>query len=44
VRARQVIANESRIDGLEIEIDDFAVRLLALNQPTARRKAASNSS
>ena len=35
-RARQVLENESRIDGLEIAIDDFAVSLLARNQPTAR--------
>jgi phosphate transport system protein len=35
-RARQVLANEPYIDALEIEIDDFAVRLMALNQPMAR--------
>ena len=35
-RARQVLANEPCIDALEIEIDDFAVRLMALNQPMAR--------
>lgn len=35
-RARQVLANESQIDRMEIEIDDFAVSLLALKQPVAR--------
>jgi len=35
-RARTVLGNEPRIDRLELEIDDFAMRLLALNQPMAR--------
>ncbi|MGA3076044.1 MAG: phosphate signaling complex protein PhoU [Bryobacteraceae bacterium] len=35
-RARQVLANESHIDSMEIEIDDFTVSLLALKQPVAR--------
>lgn len=35
-RARQVLNNEARINQMEIEIDDFAVRLLALQQPMAR--------
>jgi phosphate transport system protein len=34
--ARQVLANEPYIDALEIEIDDFAVGLMALHQPMAR--------
>ncbi len=34
-RAQQVLRNEARINQLEIEIDDFAVRLLALHQPMA---------
>lgn len=34
--ARQVLANESGINGLEIEIDGSAVGLLALYQPMAR--------
>jgi len=35
-RARQVLASESSINVLEIEIDDCAVSLMALNQPMAR--------
>jgi phosphate transport system protein len=35
-RARQVLNNEARINQMEIEIDDCAVRLLALQQPMAR--------
>jgi len=41
--ARRVIENEARIDRMEIAIDDCAVSLFALNQPTAcdmRRLAA----
>ena len=34
-RARQVLADESCINDMEIEIDDFAVVLFARNQPTA---------
>jgi len=34
--AQQVLGNEDRINHLEIEIDDLAVRLLALQQPMAR--------
>jgi phosphate transport system protein len=34
--ARQVLGNEDRINHLEIEIDEMAVRLLALQQPMAR--------
>ncbi|HET9321232.1 MAG TPA: phosphate signaling complex protein PhoU [Bryobacteraceae bacterium] len=34
--ARQVLGNEDRINHLEIEIDELAVRLLALQQPMAR--------
>lgn len=34
-RAREVLQKEARINQLEIEIDDFAVRLLALHQPMA---------
>jgi phosphate transport system protein len=34
--AQEVIRNEARINQLEIEIDDFAVRLLALHQPMAK--------
>lgn len=34
-RADRVWLNETRINQLEIEIDDFATRLLALQQPTA---------
>ncbi len=34
-RAREVLRNEARINQLEIEIDDCAVRLLALHQPMA---------
>src|SRR5690242_7376098 len=33
--ARQVLGNEDRINRLEIEIDELAVRLLALQQPIA---------
>ncbi len=34
--AHQVLGNEDRINHLEIEIDDLAVRLLALQQPMAK--------
>ena len=34
--AKQVLTNEDRINRLEIEIDDLAVRLLALQQPMAK--------
>jgi len=34
-QARQVLRNESRINQMEIEIDDLATRLLALDQPVA---------
>ncbi len=34
-QAREVLRNEARINQLEIEIDDLAVRLLALYQPMA---------
>jgi phosphate transport system protein len=34
-QARQVLENESRINRMEIEIDDLATRLLALEQPVA---------
>ncbi len=34
-QARQVLRNESRINQMEIEIDDLATRLLALEQPVA---------
>lgn len=33
--ARDVLTNEARINSIEIEIDDFAVNLLALQQPMA---------
>jgi phosphate transport system protein len=33
--AQEVLKNESRINQIEIEIDDFAVSLLALQQPMA---------
>lgn len=33
--AHQVLENESRVNQMEIEIDDMAVRLLALDQPVA---------
>jgi phosphate transport system protein len=33
--AQEVLKNESRINQIEIEIDDFAVNLLALQQPMA---------
>lgn len=33
---KQVLTNEDRINRLEIEIDDLAVRLLALQQPMAK--------
>lgn len=35
-RAKRVIAGDDRIDDLEMEIDDMAIRLLALQQPMAR--------
>ncbi len=35
-QAREVLRNEARINQLEIEVDDLAVRLLALYQPMAR--------
>ena len=35
-RAREVLANESRIDALEMAVDDFAVGLMVRNQPVAR--------
>lgn len=35
-RARAVLAGEPAIDAMEIEIDDFAVKLMALHQPMAR--------
>ena len=35
-QAQQVLGNEDRINHLEIEIDELAVRLLALQQPMAR--------
>ncbi len=34
-QARQVLRNEARVNQMEIEIDDQATRLLALQQPTA---------
>jgi phosphate transport system protein len=34
--AQEVLRSEARINQMEIEIDDFAVRLLALHQPMAR--------
>ena len=34
-QAQQVLRNEARINQMEIEIDDLATRLLALQQPTA---------
>jgi len=34
--ARQVLQNEDRINHLEVEVDELAVRLLALQQPMAR--------
>lgn len=34
-QAQQVLQNESRINQMEIAIDDFATRLLALHQPMA---------
>ncbi len=34
-QARQVLRNEARINQMEIEIDDLATRLLALQQPMA---------
>ncbi len=33
--AEQVFMNEARINAIEIEIDDFAISLLALQQPMA---------
>jgi phosphate transport system protein len=35
-QAQQVLGNEDRINHLEIEIDELAVRLLALQQPMAK--------
>lgn len=35
-RAQEVIAGDDRIDDLEMEIDDMAINLLALQQPMAR--------
>lgn len=35
-RAKEVIAGDDRIDELEVEIDDMAISLLALQQPMAR--------
>lgn len=35
-QAREVLQNEARVNQMEIEIDDCAVRLLALYQPMAR--------
>lgn len=34
--AREVLINEARINRMEIEIDEFATRLLALHQPMAK--------
>ena len=34
-RAQRVLNNEARVNKLQIEVDDFAVRLLALYQPMA---------
>jgi phosphate transport system protein len=34
--ARQVLRNEDRINHLEVEVDELAIRLLALQQPMAR--------
>jgi len=34
--AQQVLNNESRINQMEIDIDDLAIRLLALEQPVAK--------
>jgi len=34
--ARRVLSNEDRINHLEIEIDELAIRLLALQQPMAK--------
>ncbi|HUP05255.1 MAG TPA: phosphate signaling complex protein PhoU [Bryobacteraceae bacterium] len=34
--AQDVLRSEARINQMEVEIDDFAVRLLALHQPMAR--------
>jgi len=34
--SQQVLGNEDRINHLEIEIDELAVRLLALQQPMAK--------
>jgi phosphate transport system protein len=36
VKARQVIEKDNAIDDLELEIDDAAIQLLALQQPMAR--------
>ena len=38
--AAEVFRNEARINAIEVEIDDFAVRLLALQQPMAADLAA----
>ena len=35
-RAQEVLRNEARINQMEIEVDDFAVGLMALYQPMAR--------
>jgi phosphate transport system protein len=35
-QARQVLRNESRINEMQIRVDDLAIRLLALHQPMAR--------
>jgi phosphate transport system protein len=35
-RAQRVLNSEARVNQMEIEVDDFAVRLLALQQPMAR--------
>jgi phosphate transport system protein len=35
-QARQVLRNESRINQMQIRVDDLAIRLLALHQPMAR--------
>ncbi len=34
--AHQVLRDESRIDAMEIQIDDFTMRIMARNQPVAR--------
>ncbi len=35
-KAQQVLDNEARINAMEIQVDDLAIRLLALHQPMAR--------